>query len=258
MYTGFNLSLCDKNFFMDGTYYENGLKNYKDVNKSVLSNLEEIMNEGIIDGDTLQNMWFPDEIFYNKNFVFISHSHNDEQTAIRLAGYLSTKFGISSFVDSCVWGYMDNLNKQLNDCSVQKHERCHGCDCIDFSYNLSYVHMMLASALITMIDKCECMFFLNTPSSINLNNKTESPWIYYELNIASTIQKISKIKKSVMGSKLYFSREMEFTPDLEQMTKINERVLKEWEIKCKSSDVNPFEILYGICGGLDIERTAKH
>lgn len=66
--------------------------------------------------------------------------------------------------------------------------------CEEFSYNLSCVHMMLSSALSTMIDKCECVFFLNTPSSLNLNKKTESPWIYYELNIADVVQKKSEIK----------------------------------------------------------------
>ena len=66
---------------------------------------------------------------------------------------------------------MDELNKILNNCSKIKSGYCYSCQCNAFSYNLSYVHMMLASALMTMIDKCECVFFLNTPSSINLNNK---------------------------------------------------------------------------------------
>ena len=144
---------------------------------------------------------------------------------------------------------MDKLNKILNNCS--EIEYCHNCQCSTFSYNLSYVHMMLASALMTMIDKSECVFFLNTPSSINLNYKTESPWIYYELNIANTIQKISKIQRPIMESVLGFMRKIEFTPNLERMIKIDEEILRKWENKYNLSHSDPFAVLYKICGGVD-------
>lgn len=251
MYTAFNLSLYDKSNFINDNYYTKGLEIYKRVKKCVLSNLEEIIKDDIIDGDKIQNMWFPDEVFNKENFVFISHSHNDEETAIKLAGYLYEKFEILSFIDSCVWRNMDNLNKQLNSCTKDKYNNCYGCKCSEFSYNISHVHMMLASALMKMIDKCECMFFLNTSSSINLSDKTESPWIYYELNIASIIQKISKVEVPKMESVLCFTRKIEFTPNLEKMIKINEIFLKEWENKYNPIDDNPFAVLYRICGGVD-------
>lgn len=251
MYTAFNLSLYDKSYFINDVYYDKGLEIYKRVKKCALNNLEEIIREDIIDGDKLRNMWFPDEIFNKENFVFISHSHNDEKTAIKLAGYLYEKFGISSFIDSCVWQHMDILNKRLNNCSKDKYNNCYGCECSEFSYNLSCVHMMLASALMKMVDKCECMFFLNTSSSINLNDKTESPWIYYELNIANTIQKISKIQEPIMESVLCFMRKIEFTPNLEKMIKINEDILKKWENKYNPLYDNPFAVLYKICGGIN-------
>lgn len=249
MYTAFNLSLYDQN--LSDIYYTKGLKNYKCVKKFALKNLEEIINEDIIDGDMLQKMWFPNEIFNNKNFIFISHSHNDEKTAIKLAGYLYEKFNILSFIDSCVWQHMDNLNKHLNNCTKDRYNYCYGCECSEFSYNISHVHIMLASALMKMIDKCECMFFLNTSSSINLNDKTESPWIYYELNIASIIQKISKIEMPIMESVLSFKRKIEFTPNLDKMIKINEIFLKKWENKYNPLHDNPFTVLYKICGGID-------
>lgn len=251
MYTAFNLSLYDENYFVDKNYFIKGSKIYNNVKKCALSNLEEIIKEETINGDMLQNMWFPDEVFYKENFVFISHSHNDKVTAVKFAGYLYEKFGILSFIDSCVWRHMDILNKQLNNCSKDKLNNCYGCKCSEFSYNLSCVHMMLASALMKMVDKCECMFFLNTSSSINLNDKTESPWIYYELNIANTIQKISRIQKPIMESVLCFMRKIEFTPNLEKMIKINEDVLRKWENKYNSLSDNPFAVLYKICGGVD-------
>lgn len=251
MYTAFNLSLYDKSYFINDVYYDKGLEIYKRVKKCTLNNLEEIIREDIIDGDKLQNMWFPDEIFNKENFVFISHSHNDKETAIKLAGYLYKKFRISSFIDSCVWQHMDILNKQLNNCSKDKHNNCYGCECSEFSYNISHVHMMLASALMKMIDKCECMFFLNTSSSINLNDKTESPWIYYELNIASIIKKISKIEMPIVENVFSFQRKIEFTPNLDKMIKINESFLKKWENKYNPLYDNPFAVLYNICGGID-------
>ena len=42
-----------------------------------------------------------------------------------------------------------------------------------------------------MIDETECLFFLNTPSSISIEEtmeKTYSPWIYAELTISKIIQ----------------------------------------------------------------------
>ena len=50
----------------------------------------------------------------------------------------------------------------------------------------SHVHMLLNGALAKMINKTECLFFVNTPNSVNAQDaenpsKTASPWIYSEL-----------------------------------------------------------------------------
>jgi hypothetical protein len=53
-------------------------------------------------------------------------------------------------------------------------------------------YMMLASALTLMMDKTECVFFLNTPESIKTEDvikKTASPWIYHEITMLHLIQK---------------------------------------------------------------------
>ncbi len=64
----------------------------------------EMIVKKIIDGDALQDMWFPEEFMNNEKFIFISHSHADE----KLAGYLYQKFRIYSFIDSCVWNNGDD------------------------------------------------------------------------------------------------------------------------------------------------------
>lgn len=247
MYKGFNVSVCD-NFFQEYDYYKKGKNIYEIQKNRVDSDFTNILNKNVIDGDTLQKMYFPDELFEGQNFVFISHSHKDENLALKLAGYLSEKFRISSFIDSCVWAYMEDLNKDLNGCTKKEYGYCNRCNCHDFSYNLSYVHMMLASALMKVIDQCECLFFLNTPSSININEKTESPWLYYELNIANIIRKTSEVEKLTENISEYM-HSIEFTPNLENMHNINEEILMKWEQKYDAYYDDPYKVLYSICGG---------
>jgi hypothetical protein len=130
-------------FLSDNTYYISGMQVYQKSKKNVHSNLEQIIKKNIINGDVLQNMWFPTEIFGNNNFVFISHSHKDEKLAIRLAGYLYEKFSIISFIDSCVWGYMDELNIASTIQKISKIESpiMEGVSClmrkIEFTPNLN-------------------------------------------------------------------------------------------------------------------------
>ena len=84
MFTGFNLTINNYDFLYDASYYYSGLNIYNKSKTNVCSHLEQIINKDIIDGDTLQNLYFPTEILENKGFVFISHSHNDEKLAISL------------------------------------------------------------------------------------------------------------------------------------------------------------------------------
>lgn len=249
MYAKFNLTLDNMTFPNENYYLKKGRDTYSAIKKCAFFNLEQIISKKIIDGDALRNMWFPDEFFSNKNFIFISHSHADEELAIKLAGYLYEEFEIYSFIDSCVWGHSGDLNKRLNDCNYTDNSPCHHCECGEFSYNLSCVHMMLSSALATMIDKSECIFFLNTPSSLNINKKTESPWIYYELNIASVVQEKSNIKKPMLEGERYLAHAIEFTPKLKGMIDIDADILKKWEHEYNPGRDNPYTVLYRICGG---------
>jgi hypothetical protein len=173
MFAGFNLS-TERNF-----------EKYKDVgNKIFNGSKDHIKNElgkyllpdGSLDGTKMQSNWFPQI----QADVFISHSHKDENKAIGLAGWLKQEFGLNAFIDSCVWGYSAELLKIIDD------KFCLNDDNKSYDYekgnvSTSHVHMMLSTALTMMIDKTECIFFLDTPSSINTNDiiyKTGSAWIY--------------------------------------------------------------------------------
>ncbi len=234
-------------------FYEVG-KNLFNKQKSVVRRdlSKYIKEDGIIQVNEIEKEWFPSI----KADIFFSHSHKDEDLAMRLAGFLYEEFEIMSFIDSCVWLYSDTLNKKLNNCNEIEGGYCHCCNCNDFTKNIGYVHMMLASSIMAMIDKCECVFFLNTPSSINKNHKTESPWIYYELNIADIVKKESKIEQYLTeGVMEFICKSMEFSPKLDDMTPINEKTLMNWSINYSKTYCreNPFETLYKTIGGYSYE-----
>lgn len=152
--------------------------------------LQDFIDEnGVINGTKLQNDWFPVETKFD---VFLSHSHDDENTAIALAGFLKKELNLNTFIDSCLWGYSNDLLWQL-DKKYCRHSNGTSFDYNKRNYSTSHVHMMLSIALSNMIDECESVFFLNTPQSISLKDdinkeQTSSPWIYNEPSIANMIR----------------------------------------------------------------------
>jgi len=168
-------------------FYNGGNKIYFDqsdrIKKSLYSFVE---NEHSLDGSAIMDFWFPKA----KADIFISHSSVDLTSAIVLAGMIKAIFNLDSFVDQSAWGHIDDLQKEVDN------EHCL-LDSGNYDYNLrnhstSHVHAMLVSALSVMIDKSECMFFLNTPRSISSyrnTDKTKSPWLYLELTISKLIEK---------------------------------------------------------------------
>ncbi len=55
--------------------------------------------------------------------MFLSHSHKDEKSVIAFAGYLSS-LGIKAFVDSYIWGYSNDLLKEIDNeyCVFSRNE----------------------------------------------------------------------------------------------------------------------------------------
>lgn len=109
--------------------------------------------------------------------------------AIALAGWLWHNFKLKSFIDFCIWEFCDDLLRRID------HKYCLNAS-NSFNYqkrnsSTSHVHMMLSVALSQMIDKTECIFFLNTPDSIKPYEgieKTESPWLYSEISMTQIIR----------------------------------------------------------------------
>lgn len=199
MYKGFNLSINDSDMKKllgkvppNITGQRQRKPAYERSEKEMHNTLDLYMRPGgSLDAAKMTDDWFPDF----KADIFISHSHNDKDLAIDLAYYLETVFNVTCFIDSCVWGYSNALLKQIDDKDCYNSET----GTYDYerrNYTTSHVHMILATALTKMIDKCECLFFLNTPSSISVSDarkgtETNSPWLYYEILMAKFINKIT-------------------------------------------------------------------
>ena len=219
------------------------------------SSLEAYLNEdGKLDAQALSQAWFP----AIKADVFISHSHNDEAKALRLAGWLKDKFGLTAFIDSAVWNSADALLKMIDN-QYCLHENGTTYRYEKRNLSTSHVHVMLTMAITEMIDRCECLFFLNTPDSISAGKtikegNTSSPWIYAEIAISKTIQKrelpAGRRNKRVLTYDEALSESKGSVPlihklDVSHLSKLDEVRLVAWGIKHESgSDKNPFDDLY--------------
>ena len=189
MFAKFNLRLQEGQ--IEENYREYALQARDVISRSTHRILSDyLLNDGSLDASAMERDWFP-EIKAN---VFLSHSHADEEAVIRFAGFLYKEYGLTCFIDSTVWGYADDLLKQIDDkyCVQTKDELGKKT----YSYekrnrSTSQVHLLLQGALAKMIDKCECLIFVNTPHSIQVTEmqnvtNTASPWIYSELLMANT------------------------------------------------------------------------
>lgn len=180
MYVGFNLELNNEIFTEANK--QKGFSVFTELKDKVQHQLDSYISpNGSIDGTKMREDWFPQV----DADIFISHSHKDEGKAIALAGWLQEQFGLSSFIDSCIWGYAGDLLKEI-DKKYCWNEQANTYNYNSRNYTTSHVHMMLASALTMMMDKTECIFFMNTPSSVKTEDvihKTASPWIYNELTM---------------------------------------------------------------------------
>ena len=151
-------------------------------------------------------------------------------------------------MDSCVWRYCEHLLKRIDERYCR--EGTYHYDYQKRNYSTNHVYNMLSTALNTMIDKCECIFFLNTNNSIKHEDEifdiTESLWIYNELSTIKTIRKNipSYIKQEMLDIKkshqdaLYESRSEEFPKfkynmDLSMLIDVNFEDLGEWKEKYK-------------------------
>lgn len=157
MYSKFN---CDiSNYFYNehiNQYHETGRKIYESFQQQCECSLRpSLLDNGHIDGTAVKETQFS----IAKADVFISHSHKNIEKVKAFTGWLKEKFGLIAFIDSCVWGYCDDLLKLIDD-RFCKHQDGKTYDYKLRNYTTSHVHTMLSAALLGMIDRTECLIFL--------------------------------------------------------------------------------------------------
>ncbi len=188
MFRGFKIDNID----IYTSFNDDELEYYKTIGESIYRKTKRkfsinnfLDEDGILDGSKIQSNCFPTV----EADIFISHSHEDLDLVKSLAGYLYKTKGLISFIDSCVWDFVDELLQKIDENYSLKNNGYYSYELRN--HTTSHVHMMLITALMKMIDETECLFFLNTPSSISIEEtmeKTYSPWIYAELTISKIIQ----------------------------------------------------------------------
>lgn len=232
MYIGFELKKIDESFFDDFEYYLNiGNITVRKHEGIIQDTLDKFKNDnGSLDGDKMQSNWFP-QISAD---IFLSHSHADENLVIAFAGWLKEEFGLECFIDSCIWGYSENLQRLLD--KKYSHDEDGKLIYRKVLEVSSHVHMMLNSALLQMIDNCECVIFINTPKSVrpsDVINKIVSPWIYSEIGMTKLVKKKTideyRVKKLYESRKEFSDFSIEYKLDTNHLTNLTINDLKHWE-----------------------------
>ncbi len=246
MYRGFNIK--DIKFDDGRSLYDIGKAQSVEHNKAIAQELNRfILGNGKIDGTKMQSNWFPTI----EADIFLSHSHKDLDLAITLAGWLRSRFGLNTFIDSSVWGYSNDLLKQIDNDYCKTGDNLYSYDRRNFS--TSHVHMMLASALTMMIDKTEVLFFLNTPLSLSaddIKHKTMSPWIYFELTTSRFIRKPipeRRIQKVITEAYAIIKKaelNIEYTVDFSDFITLGADELKAWSNGIGIKGIDTLDKLY--------------
>lgn len=237
MHARFNLDPENENW---SRYFSTGLAIHSEHQSKIEADLKRFENsKGVLQAKDIIENWFP---AINSD-VFLSHSHKDEKLIIGLAGWLHHKFGLKPFIDSTVWGYSDHLLRKIdNECDYYKQRG-------SYSYqrrnrSTSHVHMMLSTALMDMMDRCECIMFVNTANSFTPSDylmsqgETESPWIYSEIAMTRMLRQKSpsehRIKADSVNASLEHLKEakelrVSYPLDMLHLTPLSLNDLKKWE-----------------------------
>lgn len=228
----------------------NSYENIKKDKEKLAEEVKKIFEENkIIDGDKLEELFFPES---EKEYdFFISYSHNDEDIVKKLASYLEYN-GAKVFLDSKIWGSADYLLELIDKTYSINDWNNNFFDYKKRNFSTSHVHSMLNSAIGKAILKSKNIIFTSIENTTNTNLSTSelevkilSPWIYQELryfnlfyNIQSTLINLfnlvtgmesiqDKIEKKL---ELKISREV----NISNLTKITREELEDLILSSKS------------------------
>jgi hypothetical protein len=248
MYKAFNVQGMR---FQTNKYKFIGEEIYNGVKGEIHKVIKTFTRNGKLNAEVITANWFP-EISAD---IFISHSHKDFDDVLSIAGWLHDKFGIISFIDSCVWGYSSELLKLIDNVYCYNH-LTKLYDYNKRNLSTSHVYMMLSVALSKMIYNTEALFFYNTPNSITPNeviddsDKTLSPWIYSEIAMTNLVERRTpkehrQLIKSMVESREDFSGlEVSYNIDISALSIIDLDFFNEWRKKGFSNKYDALDYLY--------------
>lgn len=235
------------------------------ANAAVSKSIDRFVKpDGSVDAAAMMDDWFPSI----RADVFISHSRADRDLALVLSGWLKNAIGLNPFIDSCVWSHADGLLKKMDN------TWCYQCDSNTYSYerrnvSTSHVHMMLATALTKMMDKCECVFFLNTENSVSSTspeemisggeNVTRSPWLFHEISMLKLLRRrrleeyraeIANFSEGTIQKNANLGLPVfQYPADLEGIPIVNWADMKKWSfrkliVEELKDESHPLDLLY--------------
>ncbi|MCZ8145307.1 hypothetical protein [Flavobacterium sp.] len=257
MYSRFKIN---KSVFDNFTFSPFDKTKGEQLKRSYIENIKydlkiKLIGENIIDGTETQKEWFPN---INAD-IFLSHSHKDLEKANKFAGWIKNNFNLDVFIDSNLWGDSNKLLKEIdNEICYQKKSNTYDYEKRNFT--TSHVHMMLSNSLAEMIDKTECIMFLETPNSVSVHNTikhTESPWIYNELFLSSIIridEKLIRRKTKTFSTTLRKAMNLDedarfkYKLDLSHLIDLEDRDLIDWKNNYDTvktnENIHPLDLLY--------------
>jgi hypothetical protein len=210
---------------------------------------------GILNAAKLTADWFPQ---INAD-IFISHSHQDYEDVLALAGWLHENFRITAFIDECLWSFCEDLLRLIDNeyCRISDGKHGQYYDYQKRNYSTSHVYMMLATSLFKMIYNTECLFFYNTPKSIipqNIFSSTEqtlSPWIFSEIEMTKLVRtrppEEHRRKVIIESTEHEFSLEtleIEYDVDLSNLIPLNAEFMNKWAKQKFSGDIKEAALDY--------------
>ncbi|ETR95035.1 hypothetical protein [Acinetobacter lactucae] len=188
MYKSIQVEDFDFSIFPSISYLD--VSKYREKNENRLIEIQDYLldRKNTLSVDKISKNLFLDI----KPDIFLSHSHADENDAIRLAILIEKELKLNVFIDSCIWGNAFKLLREIDN--------IYSLDGDTFDYHIrnhttSNVFMILNSALHRIIDNCEAFIFLGTDQSIPITDTFEdkkylsSPWIYSELQFAKLVRR---------------------------------------------------------------------
>ncbi|HID5225101.1 TPA: hypothetical protein ACXEMW_003710 [Proteus mirabilis] len=224
---------------------------------------------GKINADEIIKAYFPSMTPH----IFISHSSKDKRPAIKFANYLFYTYGITSFIDSQIWGHINHAIKILNDKYSKIREEG---DSITYSHKKaniisSNIYAMLTIALINTMDNSDSLILLESENSVGGDKydvekildrtyETESPWIYSEVNFSRLLKPKKHARPDLLaydGSEAFVAHEKRgqisleeqasfvYEADLEHMLSVPEcNLLKIKDIKATGHTIVNLDNIY--------------